>query len=420
MREKLLAYLFMIIAVPIAGELKFYPIDGDIRVSLGTPVFFFILLWSRKIHPIPSGLLVGVAVVLFRIILHGIQTDSLQLLDAFYLHSPVFFYYSFYAALFYFFKINTLYERPFFIGLLGVVIEIIASMIEISFRYFYSHMPITLSTILLIGGIGIFRSFFVLGFFNILILRETKLAEEQQRKRNEEILLLVSNLYVEMSQLKKTTKNTEELTSACYGLYRDLKELQQNQKAQSALKIAGQMHEIKKDSQRIYAGLSKLLVKENLNDYMSIEKIIAIIISSNKSYGEMLEKSINYTVHTSGNHPYYRTFVLFSLINNLVANAVEAIIEQGQIKLTVTKAGDMVKIIVSDNGSGISAKNKPLIFEPGFTTKFDDTGMASNGIGLSHIKNVIENIGGAINLLDTSETTTFEIQLPVASLIQEG
>lgn len=80
----------------------------------------------------------------------------------------------------------------------------------------------------------------------------------------------------------------------------------------------------------------------------------------------------------------------------------------------------MVKIIVSDNGSGISAKNKPLIFEPGFTTKFDDTGMASNGIGLSHIKNVIENIGGAINLLDTSETTTFEIQLPVASLIQEG
>lgn len=282
MREKLLAYLFMIIAVPIAGELKFYPIDGDIRVSLGTPVFFFILLWSRKIHPIPSGLLVGVAVVLFRIILHGIQTDSLQLLDAFYLHSPVFFYYSFYAALFYFFKINTLYERPFFIGLLGVVIEIIASMIEISFRYFYSHMPITLSTILLIGGIGIFRSFFVLGFFNILILRETKLAEEQQRKRNEEILLLVSNLYVEMSQLKKTTMNTEELTSACYGLYRDLKELQQNQKAQSALKIAGQMHEIKKDSQRIYAGLSKLLVKENLNDYMSIEKIIAIIISSNK------------------------------------------------------------------------------------------------------------------------------------------
>jgi two-component system, sensor histidine kinase YcbA len=50
LRDKLLAYLFMIIAVPIAGELKFYPLDGDIRVSLGTPLFFFILLWSRKIY----------------------------------------------------------------------------------------------------------------------------------------------------------------------------------------------------------------------------------------------------------------------------------------------------------------------------------------------------------------------------------
>jgi hypothetical protein len=34
MRDKLLTYLFMIIAVPIAGELKFYPFDGsDIRVA---------------------------------------------------------------------------------------------------------------------------------------------------------------------------------------------------------------------------------------------------------------------------------------------------------------------------------------------------------------------------------------------------
>ncbi|MDF2857415.1 MAG: histidine kinase [Neobacillus sp.] len=78
MSEKLVAYIFMIIAVPIAGEMKFYPIDGDLRVSLGTPIFFFILLWLRKIHPIISGLLVGTAVVLFRIFLSGLQADSVQ------------------------------------------------------------------------------------------------------------------------------------------------------------------------------------------------------------------------------------------------------------------------------------------------------------------------------------------------------
>ena len=82
----------------------------------------------------------------------------------------------------------------------------------------------------------------------------------------------------------------------------------------------------------------------------------------------------------------------------------------------------MVIIIVNDNGSGISEKNKRFIFEPGFTTKFDQTGIASNGIGLSYIKNVIENIGGRLNLLDTAETnkTSFEIQLPVTSLTERG
>jgi two-component system, sensor histidine kinase YcbA len=419
-REKLIAYLFIVIAVPIAGELKFYPIDGDLRVSLGTPLFFFILLWSRKIHPIIAGLLAGMAVVCFRIFIQGFHAEPLPLVDTFSLNFPVFFYYFVYASLFLFFKINTLHDSPFFIGLLGVVIEVIASMIEITLRTFYSHMPITFTTFLVIGGIAVFRSFFVLGFFNILILHETKLAEEQQRKRNEEILLLISNLYVEMIQVKKSAMNAEELTSACYGLYRNLKSLQNNQEAQNALKIAGQMHEIKKDHQRIYAGLSKLMVKENWNDYMNIEEIISVIISSNKCYGEMLSKTIDYQVHISGAHTQYRSFILFSLINNLVANSVEAINEQGKITLDVRKKDKMVGITVCDNGSGISTKNKPFIFEPGFTTKFDDSGIASNGIGLSHIKNVIENIGGEINLVDTPTNTTFDILLPVASLTERG
>lgn len=417
MREKLLAYLFIILAVPIAGELKFYPVDGDIRVSLGTPIFFFILLWSRKIHPVLAGLLVGMSVVLFRIFLYSILTDSMLLQDAFHLNFPVFFYYLIYAYLFYFFKIHTLYDSPFLIGLLGVGIEIIASMVEISFRYFTSHMPITLSTFLLIGGIAFIRSFFVLGFFNILILRETKLAEEQQRKRNEQMLMLISNLYVESIQLNKSAKNAEALTSACYGLYRELKDGKMKQQAQAALKIAGQLHEIKKDNQRINAGLSKLMAKENLNDYMSMQEIVAVIITSNECYGEMLGKSIDYEVEINGHHPDYHTFMLLSLINNLISNAVEAIKGIGLIAIKVSRLADLVEIKVSDNGSGISTKNRMLIFEPGFTTKFDEIGIASNGIGLSYVKNVIENLGGEITLLETNETT-FEILLPIESLSQ--
>lgn len=423
MRDKLLTYLFMIIAVPIAGELKFYPFDGsDIRVSLGTPVFFFILLWSRRSHPVMAGFFTGIAVVVFRIFLNGLQDGSFNFQSAFFVNLPVFFYYLTFASLFYIFKINRLNENPFLIGWYGVLLEITSSLVEISIRISTAHSRITVHTFFLIAVVAIIRSFFVLGFFNILILRETRLEKAHIQERTEQILLLISNLYVEMFQLKKSTINAEQLTSTCYMHYRDLKKWENHEQAKVALNIAGNLHEIKKDNQRIYAGLSKLMIKENLDDFMNIEEVINIIIRSNKNYGEMLGKTIHYQVNISGVHPQYLTFILFSLINNLVANAVEAIPMEGRIVLTVERVDDMVKIKINDNGCGIPAKNKPFIFVPGFTTKFDQIGVASNGIGLSYIKSVIENIGGKMILVDSTqaEGTTFEILLPVASLTDKG
>jgi two-component system, sensor histidine kinase YcbA len=412
----------MMVTIPTAGELKFYPFIGaDLRISMGTSVFFFTLLWSRKIHPIIAGFLTGSAVVTFRVFLDRIQVDSFQFQTSLNSHFPVFFYYFIFALFFYIFKIKNMNERPLLIGLLGIVLEVISNLVESSIRHFATHMQITSYTVFIIVMVAIIRSFFVLGFFNILILRDTRLAEEEQRKRTEQILLLISNLYAEMFQLKKSMKNAEELTSACYRLYRDLKDLNHQEHAQAALKISGELHEIKKDNQRIYAGLSKLMAKEKLDDFISIEEIIAVITRSNKDYGEMLGKTVDYKVNILGEHPYYQTFILLSLMNNLVSNAVEAIIQEGQIVLTVEKADEMVKISINDNGCGISPKIKPFIFEPGFTTKYDQIGIASNGIGLSYIKNVIENIGGRIKLIDSKESvgTTFEILLPVASLIEE-
>ncbi|MED3562867.1 sensor histidine kinase [Bacillus xiapuensis] len=409
----------MVIAVPIAGELKLYPLSGaDLRISLSTPVFFFILLWSRKIHPVIAGFLAGSAVVCFRIILDKLQVGSFDFSN----HFPVFFYYMVFGMFFHIFKVKKLYHRPLLIGLLGMVLEIMGNFSEMIIRHYATDMKMTVSSFLILTGVAIIRSFFVLGFFNTILVRETRLAEEQQRKRTEEVLLLVSNLYVEMFQLEKSAKDAEKLTSACYTIYRDLKALNNQNQAQSILKIAGELHEIKKDNQRIYAGLSKLMAKEKLDDFMNIREIISVVTISNKNYGEMLGKTIDFRVNISGEHPKYHTFILLSLINNLVSNAVEAIQQEGQIIVTAERFHDKVKIRIMDNGNGISEKNKIYIFEPGFTTKFDQSGIASNGIGLSYTKNVIENLNGEINLIESSKTkgTTFEIQLPVEKLMKKG
>lgn len=421
MRDKRLLYLAMMIAVPLAGEFKFFPLAGDIRVSLGTPVFFFSLLWLKKVRPILAGFVTAIAVVIFRIILEVIIGDSFHFQQAFMLHFPVFFYYFTFACLFWLFRVRSFYHIPVAVGWLGAVCETVASIIEIMVRSFFIYEPITLKSIVMISVIAVVRSFIVIGFFNVIFLRKIKAAEEEQKRRNEQELLDFSHIYVEMFQLKHSMNSAEELTRDCYEIYRELK----NDKnycgiANRVLIIAGKVHEIKKDNQRIKAGLSQLMVNVNLSDFMSIEEIIHIAVSSHKNYSEMLGKSIDFRMNIVGKHPPYHAIILLSIISNLFSNAVEAIEGTGRITLTIRKFQTNLVIKVADNGSGISDRNRDLVFQPGFTTKFDKDGKASNGIGLSYIKRMIENHGGMIHLLDTDQTpeTTFAIYIPINRLIE--
>lgn len=384
--------------------------------------FLFFLLWSKKINPIKAGFYVSISVVAFRIILSLIiQADPSFAYEAFRYHFPVFLYYLTYGFLFRLLEVNDFQNSPFVIGWLGVIIEFLSSIAELSLRYLISSHVISLKELILVIVIAIFRNFFVLGFYDILILRDAQIAEEEQKQRNKQLLMLVSNIYVEMIQLKNSMNNAEELTRDCYEMYRTLKENNLcGQMAGEALKIAGKVHEIKKDHQRIHAGLSKLMTKMNATDYMEIKELIHVIATSNMNYSEILGKKIDFRVNIQGDHPPYRTLVLLSIINNLVSNAVEAIEEEGKITISAERNPDQLNIRVCDNGPGIPEKNRDLIFQPGFTTKFDAEGNMSNGIGLTHVKKVIEDFQGHIVLENSgtsSENTTFHIVLPLDGII---
>lgn len=423
MKQKMLTYLAVLIAVPLAGELKLYPFGDDVRVSLGTPIFFLFLLWSRQLQPILSGISVGASVVLFRVLLRMFG-DGMNFMDALEIHFPVFFYYFVFGIIFHFLKLKQLYSQPLLIGLYGVLMEIGATLTEMGIRSLNSNQQITVDTAFTIMVIAVIRSFFVLGFFNLLVIRESRIAESAQRLRNEEMLVQISNVYVETIQLKKTMQNTEQLTSSAYNLYRDLKAARQHEFAQTALKFAGEIHEIKKDNQRIYAGLSKMMAKEKLANFMPINEVIDVIIMGNDRYALMLEKKIRFIPNIIGIHPCYNTFMLMSLINNLVANAVEAIDTSGEIYIEAKIDLEMLLLQVKDDGPGISERNRQLIFTPGFTTKFDTAGKASTGIGLSYVKDTIEKIGGTITLEDNEPdshySSIFTIHLPIDQLVEKG
>lgn len=101
---------------------------------------------------------------------------------------------------------------------------------------------------------------------------------------------------------------------------------------------------------------------------------------------------------------------------NCMLNSIDAIeeadtIEQGIISLSTENENGFIKIILTDNGTGINPELQDAIFDPFFTTKEVGKG---TGLGLAVVHNLIKKSGGHINLSsNTGKGTTVTITLPL-------
>jgi PAS domain S-box-containing protein len=117
--------------------------------------------------------------------------------------------------------------------------------------------------------------------------------------------------------------------------------------------------------------------------------------------------------HTEGEVTIYASD-LRQVFTNLVANAIDAIGEDGELTLSIERSpDDEVVIKVRDTGCGIPSENLSTIFEPFFTTKGDK----GTGIGLWVVKGIVERLGGRVEVVSSAagkRGTCFSILLPSA------
>ncbi|WP_010237405.1 ATP-binding protein [Clostridium arbusti] len=422
MKKNFYILLTLILLIPLAGEFKFFPFNDSFRVSLGTPIFFFFLLWARKTPLFLSMFLVGISVVIFRVFLDYNTLINFNISSSFIRNYSAFFYYFTYALLFHIFKVKKFQNRLFLIVCLSAFIEITSNILELSLRYFTLGDNINSLVIGEVIIIALIRSVFVLGIFSMLKLHEAEVEMKQKQNQNNHMLFLISGLYEESIELKKTLQDAENITRNCYNLYRSMQSedfnLDKEDLSKNILVIAGEVHDIKKDNQRIYAGISKMISNENSTDYMNINEIGNIIVNSNKKYADSLGKKIKFNFKVDFSLPMLHVYTTLSLINNLVSNSVESIKEKGSIGIIICKDDEYIKFRVQDNGTGIPKKKKDLIFKPGYTTKYDNSGTPSTGMGLPYVKKSVESLMGSIEIESTSVITgtVFTIKLPIKSL----
>jgi PAS domain S-box-containing protein len=107
------------------------------------------------------------------------------------------------------------------------------------------------------------------------------------------------------------------------------------------------------------------------------------------------------------------------LLANLLVNAVDAMREGGALQVRVTNGRDWidgrpgVRIVVADNGSGISRNHLRQVFEPFYTTKKD----SGTGLGLWVSQGIVQKHGGSIRVRSRADGpatgTVFSIFLPL-------
>lgn len=87
---------------------------------------------------------------------------------------------------------------------------------------------------------------------------------------------------------------------------------------------------------------------------------------------------------------------LEQILDNLLANALEAVHEHGHIRVSAAPAGNRVRIVVADDGPGMTSQQQRAAFR-----RFASATPGGTGLGLAIVHRLVTSDGGTAELSDT-------------------
>ncbi|MEN1988004.1 sensor histidine kinase [Paenibacillus hubeiensis] len=412
------------LATAVGAQFRIYPFREDVfRIGLGVSIFLLLLMILPNLPYLKTGIMTGAASFAFQTGDWLLQKHDWSILEGVLNNIGAGMYYIVFAWMLSKLKYRFNELQPLLLGGMIAVIDFSSNLVELLFRGVLVGSDIfSIRGWLYLLVVACLRSYFVIGLYSSITVRQMRLLHAEQEKRMEQMLSVDSGLYGEVFYLKKSMKTIESIAADSYELYRDLREQGLGQYSQRMLGIAQQIHEVKKDSQRILAGLLKLY-DNGKAVHMSVSEVIHFAIRGNRKYGEMLGKRIQIRVQQQMDCETAYYIPLLTVVNNLLANAVEAVDKSGTIDIRVLERGENLHVTVMDSGKGIPAAKREVIFEPGYTTKFNEAGIAATGIGLSHVRDIVQSLGGSITVSDGVEGeqgAKFDVCIPKAKLLKSS
>lgn len=403
-------HFLIIIIVTLLGELYFYPLNANFRFSAGVVAFNMVLLLADDFNEIRLAFFTGISVVTLRFLIADVSTVNSDL-EIFYANLPSAAYYIMFGFLAHAVSLRKNRDNSLRTILSLFSIDVLSNIIEAMIKH---NLTTPLFKFILL--IGFIRSIVSFGIYMIVETQNNIIRKKEHQKRYIQLNTLVSNIQAELFYLKKSSQDIENVMNMSYLLYESNKD--NENVSQDALNIAREVHEIKKDYYRVLNGFESFLKEFETNESMSLKDIAFIIEGNTKRYIEERMKDIEINIEVHNNLNIKKYYSIFTILNNLITNSVDAIKKSGYIKIAQNADDESIVFTITDNGGGIDENLIPYIFNPGFTTKFDkNTGISSTGIGLSHVKNIVDDLNGQIKVNVINEETEFEITIPLKSLV---
>ncbi|MBF4693635.1 sensor histidine kinase [Fusibacter ferrireducens] len=398
------------------GQIYFAPFGTEFRLTFAVVVLNILMLTFKEIKPLPTINLVGLLMFFVRSSVFVFNQNGTYL-EAFQIYYPVVFFYIFYSIFFVLLDVRSFLKNPLILFLSIWICDSIPNIIEVIVRREWqsANFEHVIYTIIIIG---LFRTIFttILIYISNYYLQHIK--ERQNHQKFVEKIVLMSSLKTELFFLRKSKNDIEDAMRRSFEIY---EKIQDGEEKTAILTVAKDIHEIKKDYTRVIAGIEKS-IEETSSFQMSFFEILSIVTETNQKLAESKGKKIKFEISKFYNFKTNEYFALISVLNNLVVNAIEAIEHTGLISIYENLKDELIFISVYDDGIGIEEMDLNLIFEPGYSTKYNEiNGIMSSGIGLTHVKYLVEDILEGKLVVESQKgiSTKFDIVIPKICLVSE-
>lgn len=398
------------ILISIFAQIYIYPFNSRFVLGLGVIVIGFVFSIAENIYPLAIGIIAGILTAFIRSMGLLISSSSYSN-DIIMQFVPAAIFYIIYGLLGTLFSLKKRNKSMINLYVSLVCFDIVCNIIEILVRNMFS-----IATIKVIILTALIRACIQCTAFLMYHYQKLYIKKSEHQKRYAELNLMVSKIYAEAFYLQKSTNDLNNVMKEAYNLY----EINKNKPEISTktLAIAQNAHEIRKNNDRVLRGINELVENVEKAEYMTISEIFSIISDSTRRQIESINSNIYIEFKLEKDYATKRYYDIFAILNNLIINSIEACKDSNTINVIGEISEKILSLKVLDNGTGIDEEILPYIFNIGFSTKFDEsTGAMSTGIGLCHVKNLLDDLHGTIEVKsEINKGTKFTVNIPITSL----